>query len=388
MNELISLSYWLRTNGYIKFSQIVDELSEYEEPWHEEAVKEFGDKQISEEEYFDENISDKDVDPKSGKPKKEKRAEDLLRENGFEPHAFGSSDYAYIGQGAYGIVFAGIYKGTDAVAKVVINDHEMPDDQEVENWIEILKAKDAMPPELSKHIPDIYELKKGGTEEGNEYQIVIMERLEPLSPEMLEILNGSGQQEFYNARKETNLLKDDQYVFRLSKDISKIISKIAMFRESFKDITANDIMKEIMAIERLNYDGFNKITKVMSHYFASINKVEEIYNKESGNENLYFDTAEEYFYDLISFVIKKYSNKYSFPRDRYKMYYHDKYRPGDEADSKFWQEQPETSGLFKMLDSLYKNFEISWSDVHNNNIMQDKDGNLKIIDVGLYTVRK
>ena len=208
IKELKALSDWLKAGGYIRTSQMVEDLSEYDEPWHEEAVKEFGSDTVDEDKYFEDNFYE-DKKPLSDyieKPIDYK----IMEKEGFKYYAPGSKS-EYLSSGVFGSVYRGIYNGSPAVIKVMRGKSTRNDDNEVANWKAILEAKPGLTPEMQKHIPNIYKVNSSSITYQSrtdyipgkdsdvygpkdiKYEVVIMEELFPLDRNMQEAFYRDGK---------------------------------------------------------------------------------------------------------------------------------------------------------------------------------------------------
>lgn len=60
--------------------------------------------------------------------------------------------------------------------------------------------------------------------------------------------------------------------------------------------------------------------------------------------------------------------------------------PGSDRDDQnpIFYSMAETKTLMQTLEFLNWELNMPWTDLHQENLMQDRDGNLKIIDIGLY----
>jgi serine/threonine protein kinase len=377
MRALRVLVSWLKANGHNKAAQAIEEVTEYDEPWQEEAVKEFGDAPVSEDEYFKENFFEEfvfaDIDEK------------IMDQEGFIYHSSVEGETHFVGSGVSGSVYRGIYNGQPAVIKI-IRRTEYKNDNEISNWKAILAAKDKMPASMQKHIPIIYNLNSGNLideKSGDkvDYEVVIMEELQKLSPHMQDIFYQYG-----SAREPMKkMLKDEEYMFEIAKMIKSSVDKIKDFGDILSEVTPQDILKVILSIEEpIDKYSAMDIVQLVSEYLVQVNKeaITDIF-LNSGLSDLY-PSPEGFLQQKIYQVVKGSIKPDTIPRNREYLISNDG-SPGF-AYSAFWENSPDTGGLYKTLRELSENFNISWRDTHTDNIMMDKNGNLKIIDVGLYDV--
>lgn len=224
IEKLQKLSMWLKNNNLFSYSQKVMEIKDWDEPWHEEAVKEFGDEPISEDEYLEKEISQK-IDRKDYKRLKYIHydfeidiTEKILEENKIHLVSVGEKP-ALINGGYNGKVFRVIYRGKAAVAKVTLAD----DGYEVTKWRYLLNNSKTLSPEVKKHIPEIHGLitdsitfmNRYDREQTIRYFIIIMEELYPLPPDIKGLMAefpewGSGEEytkEFLDIPESAGLTK-------------------------------------------------------------------------------------------------------------------------------------------------------------------------------------
>ncbi len=149
LNNLIQFLY---QNNLLKEAQQVENLQEYAEPWHEEAVNEFGSEPISEEDYFKQNFQDNENPYLNDVRKK------ILEKHNFQIFL---DENTLLGTGAFGRVFKGVYQGKPAVAKIIVKNYGIPQQvadmayKEAKVWNQILQAKQSLPPDLQSFIPTI-----------------------------------------------------------------------------------------------------------------------------------------------------------------------------------------------------------------------------------------
>jgi hypothetical protein len=376
---LTKLYNWLDKNNFKKLAQEVKDLGsdteEYAEPWHQEVVEELNkkdeeslknleDKYFLNETEFRKNINDYLNNSDYYVPAN--KINNILKNEGF--NTVFQSENIVAGKGAFGIVLKGTYQGKPAVAKVETNYDDYP--KETSNWMQILKSKETMPAEYKKHIPNIFKLNLGKYEaEGKNplyYSVIIMEELFELSVDMKGLLTGN----FSALQHVNNLLKDQDFIDSLA---SKLWNYLKFWMRRYQD--EYDI----------TYPSIENISHILSQkdegnfYFAR-NKAEKITEEVKGINNITKERADRRWQSINQGLVESTNNlirsalsTYNFP------YNHEAYK-----DDGVWAAFPETKTFFETLMYIKNNANLSWRDLHTGNVMMDRDGNLKIIDVGLY----
>lgn len=391
---LNKLSNWLQHHGFIKEAQAIKELptsepGEYAEPWHEEAVKEFGAEPISEDEYAEQQFGAglREIMPPNKFDQEETvLPEELLKriadQENFKILQIGGRS-SFVGMGEYGAVIRGIYNGKPVVAKIISN-LDFKKSEEGDNWRRILKAAKNFPPELQKHIPHIYAIKNNYIEDPLKpedpisYEMIVMEELYPLNKSMSDILNIYTSIENPKEKGKlvkledeiSDLLKDDDYLYKISDIITSGIKSYFGLDTNFQDLKSIEIFNLISNLKPLGLYSTQKISKEIFRYLVRKYdlKSDDGVRFEKSDDGISFH---DYIYSILIDLIKP---------DSIPMY---KGYPTD-----FWKALPETSYFYQTLQKLSDDYGIDWGDVHRNNIMLDRDGNLKIIDVGLYNMSK
>ena len=366
--------YFLQNNLYKEAAEI-KEFEKYEEPWHEEAIKEFG-KEPPDDEAVLKELEKLYEDEYKTRFRSDKSD---LYNNIFKKHNFKmlfTDNPKLIGEGAYGKVFEGIYQGKPAVAKIIFGHLN-----EIDNWNKILEVKEQLNPDLKKHLPDIYLLdedfieynylksKSYSTEQKYFYGIIIMEKLYPISSNVSEIIlrNLNSLRD-----KAKNLWKDEDFIYEMSDSIKELLdSDFDNYKLSIRDIFKILINARISPQNNfLSLSVFsNSLSKEIINFIKS-----KLTEDELKDSYINMDLME------IEAAIEKLIN-YSFS----KVVWPYKFEDYQEEKPLVYKYIPEISGIFKLLLELADR-EIKWADLHDANLMQDSQGTLKIIDVGLYDV--
>ncbi len=353
MKEIKSLILWLQNHSFFKEAQQLEEVSEepkeWSEPWHEEAVKEFDQpfETLDEMENKQENLIEV-IFPQ------------ILHKEGFKVISAGTE---YLGGGMHGQVYDGIYQGHQAAAKLIIHDsnnlEKMTATPEVTNWKFILNNINKLPANLKNHIPQIYHLNADCLNEIC-YEIIIMEKLYPLSKQIQSIIQGFGQE---HERVMKDYLNNDNFLYYLADKIKKSLDSLTDFPQNI--INASKLQEYLSHMD-LSFAATNykSLTPVIVKYFMSLEPMLNWIQQDPQSNQHYLSWG-------VNRAIHQIFTE-SFPRN---------YTPNIPLPAR----TPELKGLYKTLISLH-NLGLDWNDTHYQNIMQDKDGNIKLIDVGNFNL--
>ena len=342
--------------GLTKYAQETKKLSEeYDEPWHEEAVREFGSEPISEEEYAEQNIYDKSIDISTMDSYFADLLNDLLEIHNIKIISEGGK--SYIGEGSYGTVYSVIYNGINCAMKVYPSDEANDGDA----WNKIFERTKNAPNKFNKYLPIIYlNDERGGIE------ILIMEKLYRI-PSNLRLIQAYENYYLSNDNIERLILKIENMT-------ESAIPHLNMLLESFdidKTITAEMLPHE-EELRGILYDSRDKIKISNRERLLEkiINRYMRLILKNIGTINLKNESIiAEYFYSNLRSI---FDSTVKFPTT-----YEDILQMSDENIP------PGLTNYYKFLVDMY-NVGIKWHDLHDDNIMVDKDDNIKIIDVGLF----
>lgn len=346
---------------------------DYEEPWHQDALNEmnadqFGDEPISEEEYLDQTftVKKRDIPIKHYESYERKIFLTIAKKEGF--HILETGDKSAVaGQGGYGLVLRGTYQGHQAVAKIILG----PDGRkEVSNWQTILNASKTSTPNLKTYVPKIYKLNY--EDEGYQsddydaidleknYGIIIMEELLPINHHLRDKIEA-----FYS---NIEILSDPEYLWEITLPLQQ-----DLYRD-FPDLDEHEIMAWLLEIkfqdfQDLSTDEIKK--RIIEHVKRKLLKkypYQDATRRERRNPNGLYKNPNYLEKTLNNLVTPVLPLKYD-----------------DHPTSTYYQSMPETQGFITSLIELGQNTGLGWHDlVAPKNIMMDKNGNLKIIDVGIY----
>jgi len=150
------------------------------------------------------------------------------------------ADYTFIGKGAIGEkVLKKTYQGEDVAVKLIKGTVEEKEGSEIDIWEDILKIKETMPPNLQKHFPQIYKMEKVMDNSGKKllYEIIVMERLEPINSYLKELLFGINET---NRSLLDHPIKERLpalYIFQNEELMNELLKQITF---DFKDLDSNE----------------------------------------------------------------------------------------------------------------------------------------------------
>lgn len=354
MKRLIILSGLLNLRGLNKEAADVMKIptGEMSDEDIAEAEKEFGADPIEEEEYLSKvsPVPDSNI-----LATKEVNAINLLKSKGIVPVVAGDTDI--IGKGSFGKVIRVVYKGKPAVAKIAfeINDRRATElNKDVENWKKILALKDQMPEDLRKHLPEVYLLEEDSVKMGRyfgditeNYQLIVMEELYPLSRGLKGIMN-KGR---HSVSSMGNVLEDFISEF----------NEFIYHEYNLPSISSARLMKLV------SEDAWSSTVTATDIGRVLIEHLVKIY--PTINNRQFEDIKRQIFYLLDNDDNLSDMGRMSFPVSGNMQ---GTFKPTEEF-----------SGLYAMLLWL-REHGVTWFDVKPANVMLGRDGNIKIVDVGAF----
>jgi len=340
--KLIDFGFYRIKTSSSKLFKLYKISQEINKDW-EEAAQEFGSEPISEEEY----LKSVAPEPEFGR---QKYILDWLSSNGIR--LIKSGDLDIFSSGDYADVFNGVCDGKDCVVKIFT---QRGGSMDFDNWQAILNLKSEMPYEVAKHIPKIYKtLKLSGVKIRIPTYAIAMERLYPIHPDLKYLIADGWGNAFYSDRLSSNIYKPalDENIYNIMNDIYK----------QFKKLINNEQLKSLKSlIDEFYYSYADNIIPInkLSHFIAV--------NIFKGKNKAYLKPL----YNGITSILQKYSEK---------IPYSSEFNNDNHNEIKLIK--PFYNAL-KWLDSNG----ISWGDLHDGNIMMDKDGTLKIMDIGSFEIQ-
>lgn len=389
MVRLVSLHNWLKKAGLDKSAQMVKGLTQEEvkpeinneemsdEDWHNEVINEYGSEPISEDEYLMNEmgvqLKPDDYSDYGAKYHIDLNNvfNDILKQHNIAVVSIGGKS-PILGSGVYGSVIDVIYKGKPAVAKIIIKRDDAPEN-EANNWKHVLNNMDKFTPEQIKHLPIIYDIIQDEIESYNykyggynifEYSMIIMEKLFPV-PKEIESLFDSGNIE-QDAKSLDFALKDEETIYEIALSISQYIQAQLNKRGSTIKLTEKNI-QDIFQILLSKVSA--PITKDKEEWKSIMTKLIIDYLQRTFNQR--FDSLS---IDIRTVIARAIDETSEFPP----------YEHAYSARHKKWDILPETKNFISALKTMADELDLSWTDLHQRNIMINADGNLKIIDIGLY----
>ncbi len=244
---------------------------------------------------------------------------------------------AFLGSGMFGKVLRAAYKGKQVAVKIVGRGRE--DKQ----WAKLKQLSDSAPPEISKHLPVVYDIIEDG-----EKTLIVMELLKPATNHLTSFFD-FGEGDSYATTKD--LFDDRQLIWAMHNQILREIPEIgkslgadlgrALF--DFKGQSLDELIPFLKSgvVTPLSQQQTKYINKYIDHIVWHVRKhLAERFPSSSGKQS-------------------EYSDRFS--------------------------RTPETSGLLAALRYLSAGG-LNWGDVHAANVMMRPSGDLVIIDVGLYGI--
>jgi hypothetical protein len=286
------------------------------------------------------------------------RKEKILERNNIIP-------IKYLGKGAYNVVFETVYNGKQAVAKLTQSYSD------VENLLKLFNLKQSLG-KYSKHILDIYDIKKDGP-----WYIIIAEKLEPINEHVYKAL--------FNYREPTTELingkkKEIREIFKWplnidNKLIFKLIRKILMKPEyRIPEKLCNKYAKDILDI----YDTYKQWFIDANEEPKPNEKIMSIRDDMLKNIRFQFksiidvDTLRNILDDLRALF-------YTITTERFP------HNSNNIDSEQIAAELPESQSIIKLLRILRQKYNIDYTDLHHNNIMERPGTrDLVLSDPGLF----
>lgn len=344
----------------LKLSQSVEEPAEWDEAWHEESVKEFPeelepkDKDLSEVALSVENAEENVESIKHmtrelvSKVSAKHNVVIVLSSRGF-----------LLGSGAYGGVFSGVYKNKPVAVKIALNPFAQ---REVKNWKFILERINSFPPEVQKHIPQIYLAENGRvTDEDSfnelNYEIIVMEELKKLPTKLQNLMMPGFKNPVELIEKHFDLESFRRYMNIARRGEGEL--KIGLdFKEKLID--------KFRGLDRLEEDLLKQMVRdilksdIETQFFVGSRMLEYYYN--------------EFLPKIKSSVPGK---EPGFPIND------EDYEELERSGTKL----PDGFESFTKALVYLKGEGIEWSDLHDQNVMIGADDELKFIDLGFWLIR-
>jgi hypothetical protein len=267
---------------------------------------------------------------------------------------------AHLGGGMYSEVYEVSYKGKLAVAKIT----ESKKDFDIMLNLEALRSKLGKD---AKHLPiilDKFTIPSGGEIFDPKY-VIIVEKLVPLSPHLVDMLFGNNKTKFNVAKSNIDLvdattkligqIKTTSGWNRINKDVQlKIL-----------ELTESAFRKSILSAK----DGW-QFSSYIRQYIQKIN------DKFTNSPN-YYD-IENVIHKIHDYIREIVGHQQSFP-------YFARGLQDDSETANYFKESPEAKDFMKFLLRLRSEFGISWGDMHSNNIMvRPSTGDLIVSDSGYF----
>lgn len=397
-SRLDKLYLWLKSAGFNSTAQVVKQLNEkslVEEVELEDNNDEFDEEPISEDEYFEQEFSTPlDMYDYTHVPAAEIHAPQnhvynaILKQHNIQPVSVGGKS-PLLGAGRYGVVSNVIYKGKPAVVKIIVQGFY--DENEVSNWRHVLSNLDKLPENERKHIPEIYDIISGEMDVEHEgevvYDLIIMEQLRQLPAELKNFFTDPWKEEredFDHEPQDTrslkHLLKDEEFIYKISNIIkANVIKSLSTHMESNPEgpvKNAAELFKNINAayIQKIILDDANNYAETSSaKRYSLASKISKYVTSIVDTFNFGISPRD------LTISIDQWLSHLIDTESTLPLSYNDF---GAKAEK--WDFIPEMSGYVNALKTLAIDLKLEWRDLHQENVLLGADGNLKIIDIGLY----
>ncbi len=259
---------------------------------------------------------------------------------------------SYISYGRYGDVFSGVYNGKPVVVKISTKS-ATGINNDVENWNEIKDKIDSFPDFVKVLFPKIFLAYKDKDNWGNDFQILVIEKLRHIPKELSDIVRG----------RSWSIVAEDF----LAKEYPDIKMTADSLNLSFPPL------RKILPLTKDNRIGLN-LGRFLSDHLMSMIPTEEIEYEEDeppvqGHNEVYWELIQK-----IEQFSEDLKDIWTDPMPTYggrQMGGNERLWHAHGGLENFWK------GISWLRDNGY-----SVSDLHSNNIMMDDAGNLKISDLG------
>lgn len=288
------------------------------------------------------------------------------------PRSYGD---VILGRGAYGTVLDVLYNGENCALKIT-----RPAD--IPGYECVKGIRDKCPPEVARHLPKIYVI-----DSYNKINIIVMEKLEPLSREIkYSIKTGRGTTKYSIKKRRNEFL--DKFLYKVIEK-SMIENKIntSNIDEIYDKVIESDAFKELYESDELMFEE------------SPVSGSSDFYRMGYGYENLKADEKANNMVIFISNVISRFEDVYDKSylimdirvnlRELSQMYFWPLKISVDEVENipdYLDSGNEELKSFNNAIKWLNSNANISGDDMHDENVMVRKsDGALVIADVGLFS---
>jgi len=288
-----------------------------------------------------------------------------------------------LGSGSFGTVFRAVYNGKPAVVKTSISNNAKARDVEV--WKKILSIWDSIPSQFKKHIQKVYlaysemiHLTTGSIK----LQVIVSEELRELPEGIVRLISGS---DMSIEKIEDNLA---EFVTRINNGICKPHKMepvtVDLIRKVIRDGMAVDLAdrneKEI-AKRKGKADGQNGNESTSN--FGTVRQASPV---------LISEVVKNYLITLAPTMKEKGAVVFGVPDivcEVFKVALNGAERLPEDHNlptAKTYSAPREVSMVYETIRWL-DDHGISWGDLHAYNMMLGSDNNIKITDVGNFTIK-
>ncbi len=270
---------------------------------------------------------------------------------------------SFLGKGEYSEVYEVSYHGKHAVAKVTSVEGDIVAMQRLSD------LRDEFEPKLARHLPIVYEVIKDGTT-----YIAVVERLVPLEPHIKSMLFTTAF-DYKDKRFMSQvipMLKNKEYIRNTIKD--KVRYSFSMLNPDTRIKIIDTVTKFITETDYgVSYD-VDKIKKKVKTVFDVLTYT--IADIIADNETEQFSpTFVQSMITQLKSIVLSLIEENVFPESYEKS-----------GRTQLSRNFPGVESLIKLLEELRRKKNISWEDLHFENIMQRPGtGDIVISDPGLFS---
>lgn len=311
----------------------------------------------------------------------------ILLRHGIKPLIISDRDSSYLGSGESAFAFDVLYQGINCVAKVT------SDFRNVESLLKLFNIKNQLG-DLGKHIAEVYKVIEYNEVIDNQPYIgyiILMEKLEPLDPSVSRYLFGSTY--FYGSNSSIKKLIESYNL------IVDIYQNPYIYFDEFKSLfqasnieISNSLIFEIckkysnvfvkLLIQSLNNIIDNK--KDENRVYSSIIK-DEILKNINNNINDFFNIFKDYKINKSILRDLTFNFAHIFVQKMVDGFSHDYSSGVAFGDFIKYKNINELKDIIKLFIFLKERFNIKFSDMHSENLMQ-RPGSKEIVisDAGYF----
>jgi len=279
--------------------------------------------------------------------------ENRLNEIGLTPIPHGEND-SFVGSGIQAQAYEVLYNGKRAIAKVIARELA----KDVVPYVTMQKLIKIMPREYARHFAEVYDI----IEDEELGYIIVMEMLFPVDV-------GTFTVNFAKEEFDPDFFKNKVYIMAKNMLFNKDEGKKAVAKVILK-LYPELGMSKALKISNKCEPEIDAMFEVLLDY-DKIDIIEQ-FNALAKNINKF----------LPNNINKEHTSRFSlFMREFLEETF-----PNDSKKSRNVHGNEKLEKLLRALDFIKNEYNIDWYDTHGDNIMQKPNGDLAIIDYGLFDV--